>query len=125
MFIAALIVIWLITFALLAFWTLGAWGVAALANIDWSSTQAIEAAVRDTAGPWLEGTPLQSWIPLLTDLIASLGNLLAGAGQWLPALTWTVWGIGSVIMVLLAVLASVLAAWLMRSRRRRGGQQPV
>jgi hypothetical protein len=123
MLAATLIIIWLVTLVLLAFWTLGAWGVAALGNIDWTSAQSVEAAVRDTIGRWLEGTPLQAWIPLLTDFVASLGNVLAGAGQWLPALAWTVWGIGALIMVVVAVLGSVAATWLIRRMRGPGTGQ--
>jgi hypothetical protein len=125
MLAALLIVLWMITLTVLAFWTLAAWGVSALANVDWTSTQAIETAIRDTVGRWLEGTPLQAWIPLLTDLVASLGNALAGAGQWLPALAWTVWGIGAVLMVMLAIAGSVLATWMMRRLRRRQPAQPL
>jgi hypothetical protein len=119
MMIALLCLIWLFTVAVLVFWTLGAWGVAALATVDWGSAAAVETAARESLGRWLAGTPLEAWIPALTDLIRTAGTLLAGAGQWLPALTWTVWGIGTAVAVVLAALASVFATWLVRTARPR------
>jgi hypothetical protein len=125
MMIALLTLIWLFTVAVLAFWTLGAWGVASLANVDWGSSAAVETAVRESLGRWLAGTPLEPWLPALTDTIHGVGGALAGAGQWLPAVTWTIWGVGTAMAVVLAVVASVLSAWLVRTVRPKDPTGPA
>ncbi|MFM2398387.1 MAG: hypothetical protein RL341_544 [Pseudomonadota bacterium] len=117
MLTALLLLIWLAAGAILAFWTLAAWGISALAKVDWTSATAAEAALRDTVGKWLSGTPLEPWQPMLEEFARSTVQFAAGAGAWLPTLTWTVWGIGVVVMLVLAILASLIAAWVVRTFR--------
>ncbi|MGL4576475.1 MAG: hypothetical protein ACRCV9_16945 [Burkholderiaceae bacterium] len=117
MLTALLLLIWLAIGAVLAFWTLGAWGISALAKVDWTSSTAAETALKDTLGKWLTGTPLESWLPMLEEFARSAVQFAAGAGTWLPTLTWTVWGIGTVVMLVLGILASLVGAWVVRTFR--------
>jgi hypothetical protein len=117
MLTALLLLIWIFALAALAFWTLGAWGVSALAQVDWGSTAAVEAALNGTLGKWLNGTPAEAWLPALTDMVRVAGGALSGLGSWLPTVTWTLWGIGTAVMVGIAIIASLVATWAVRTFR--------
>ena len=119
---------WFFVVALLALWSLAAWALHAVAvwtvSNAGSLTGAASGAGTITAQDWL--TP---WVPpelaeWASQLMAGLAPFVDGLLQVAPALvggltvaTWVIWGIGSVLLVLLgAALHLLIALW-----RRRGG----
>ncbi len=121
--------IWFVVAALLALWSLAAWALQAFAVWSVSNAGALSGA---TAGADAMALPdwLAPWVPpeiaqWLNALLAGLGPVVDSVLQAAPALaggvtvvTWVVWGIGSVLLVLLGVgLHLLVALW----RRRAGG----
>lgn len=119
---------WFFVVALLALWSLAAWALHAVAVWTVSNAGSLTGAVSGvgiiTAPDWL--TP---WVPpevaeWASQLMAGLAPFVDGLLQAAPALaggltvaTWVIWGIGSVLLVLLgAALHLLIALW-----RRRGG----
>ena len=123
--------IWFVVAALLALWSLAAWALQAFAVWSVSNAGALSGA---TAGADAMALPdwLAPWVP--PEIAQSVSQMLAGLGpvvdsllQAAPALaggltvaTWVIWGIGSVLLVMLgAGLHLLIALW-----RRRGGGGP-
>ena len=119
---------WFVVFALLALWSLTAWALHAVAVWTVSNAGALTGAA---SGASTISVPdwLASWVPpevtqWASQLMAGLAPLVDSLLQTAPALaaglivlTWVVWGIGSVLLVLLgAGLHLLIALW-----RRRGG----
>jgi hypothetical protein len=122
---------WFFVLALLALWSLAAWALHAVADWTVSNAGAIAGA---TPGAGAIDVPvwLAPWIPpelaqWTSQLMAALAPWVDGLLQAAPALagafavaTWVIWGIGSVLLVLLGVaLHLLIALW-----RRRGGSGP-
>lgn len=120
---------WFSVLALLALWSLSAWALHGMAV--WAVSNA-GALTGGAAGAGAIRLPewLAPWVPpeiaqWASQLLAGLGPLVDGLLQAAPALaggvtvvTWIVWGIGSVVLVLLgAGLHLLIALW----RRRSGG----
>ena len=127
---------WFLILSLIALWSLAAWGTHAVAVWTVSNAGAFTGAATDAASgvtglqlpPWLA-----PWVPPeimqgLTALLTGLGPAIDGLLQSAPALaggltvlTWVVWAIGTVLLVLLgAGLHLIIAIW----RRRSGGAGP-
>lgn len=119
---------WFVVVALLALWSLAVWALHAVAVWTASNAGALSGAASgagtmalpDWLAPWVPPEIAQS----VTQLLAGLGSLVDGLLQAAPALaggvtvtTWVVWGIGSMLLVMLgAGLHLLIALW-----RRRGG----
>jgi hypothetical protein len=124
---------WFIVIALLALWSLAAWGLHAVAVWTVSNAGALSGAasgagtitVPDWMAPWLPPEVAQ-WA---SHLMAGLAPVVDGLLQTAPALaggltvaTWVIWGIGSVPLVLLgAGLHLLIALW---RRRVSSGSGP-
>jgi len=123
---------WLVVVALLALWSLAAWALHGLAVWTLGSAGALSGAASGVGAIRLPDW-LAPWVP--SEIAMSVSQLLAGLGpvvdsllQAAPALaggvtvaTWVVWGIGSVLLVLLgAGLHLLIALW----RRRGRGSGP-
>jgi len=120
---------WLVVAALLAFWSLAAWALHAMAV--WTISNAGElygsaSGVGAIALPeWLAPWVPQEMVQLVGALGATVGPVVDGLLQAAPALaggvtaaTWVLWSIGSVVLVLIGVgLHLLIALW----RRRSGG----
>ncbi|WP_048441959.1 hypothetical protein [Caenimonas sp. SL110] len=123
---------WLSVLALLALWSLAAWALHASAV--WAVSHAgglsgaASAAHTLVLPPWL--TP---WIPAeiaqaVSQMLAGLGPFVDGLLQAAPALaagvtvvSWSVWGIGSALLLALgAGLHILIAVW---RRRASAGSQ--
>ena len=127
--------IWIIFALLASFWTGGAWLVVALTQ--WaaqllSSGAAVdmaEAAARWSIPAWLGLWVDVSWIAAAHAALVSLLESarggwpqlagVAGASDWLVGGVWLVWGLGLLVMLLLAGGLHVLIA-----RDTRPPQQP-
>ena len=124
---------WFVVVALLALWSLAAWALHAVAVWTVSNAGALSGAASgvgtirlpDWLAPWVPPEIAQS----VSQLLAGLGPVVDGLLQAAPALaggltvaTWVVWGIGSVLLVLLgAGLHLLIALW---RRRGDGGSGP-
>ncbi|MGE4240333.1 hypothetical protein [Ramlibacter sp.] len=119
---------WFVVISLLALWSLTAWALHALAVWTVSNAGALSGAGTLSLPAWLS-----PWVP--PELVQAVTQAMAALGPWVdsllqaaPALaggltvaTWVVWGIGSVLLVLLGVgLHLLIALW----RRRGGGSGP-
>ncbi len=116
---------WFFVASLVALWSLAAWALHALAVWTVSNAGALTGAasgastitVPDWLAPWLPPEAAQ-WA---SQLIASLAPLADSLLQAVPALaggvtiaTWVIWGIGSVLLVLLGAGLHLLIALLRR-----------
>ena len=119
---------WFVVVALLALWSLAAWALNAVAVWTVSNAGALSGAASgagtirlpDWLAPWVPPEIAQS----VSQMLAGLGPVVDSLLQAAPALaggltvaTWGVWGIGSMLLVMLgAGLHLLIALW-----RRRGG----
>lgn len=123
---------WLVVIALLALWSLAAWGLHAVAVWTVSNAGALSGAASgveamrlpDWLAPWVPPEIAQS----VSALLRGLGPAVDGLLQAAPALaggvtltTWVVWGIGSVLLVMLGGgLHLFIALWRRRGDRGSG-----
>lgn len=119
---------WFLVFSLFALWSLATWAMHAVAvwtvsNAGGLSGVAAEAqGVRlpEWLGPWVPPELAQVLPALVADLAPVVESLLQAAPALSGGLTvaaWVVWGIGSVLLLLLGVgLHVLIALW-----KRRGG----
>jgi hypothetical protein len=123
---------WFVVASLIALWSVVAWALHAVAVWTVSNAGALAGAapgagtlsLPDWLAPWVP----QEVAPWVSQLLAGLGSVVDGLLLTAPALagtvtaaTWGVWGIGSMLLVLLgAALHLLIALW----RRRRGGSGP-
>ena len=119
---------WFFVFALLALWSLAAWALHAVAVWTVSNAGALTGVASGASTVNLPNW-LASWMPpgasqWASQLMSGIAPFIDSLLQTAPALaggltvaTWVVWGIGSVLLVLLgAGLHLLIALW-----RRRGG----
>lgn len=110
-----ILAIWIVALLLLGLWSLAGWGVHALlvSGVQW---------VGDLK-PLLDKIPLsafiEQWVPGWQDgLRLALDLMQAGLG-WLggaaPVLVWVVWGVGSVLLLGLALLLTGVVALVRKS----------
>lgn len=123
---------WFVVVALLAFWSLAAWALNAVAVWTVSNAGALSGAASgvgsirlpDWLGPWVPPEIAQS----VSQMLAGLGPVVDSLLQATPALasgvtvaTWVVWGIGSALLLMLGAGTHLLVAlW----RRRGSGTGP-
>jgi len=123
---------WFVVFSLLALWSLAAWALHGVAVWAVSNAGTLTGAASGAEGLRLPEW-LAAWVPpeiaqALTSLLSGLVPAVESLLQIAPALaggltvaTWVIWGLGSVLLVLLGVgLHVVIAIW----RRRGGGSGP-
>ena len=123
---------WLVVTALLALWSLGAWGLHGVAVWAVSSAGALSGAASgagtvvlpDILAPWVPPALAQALTQLMSGLVPWIDSLLQAApalAGGLTVLAWAVWGLGAVLLVLMGVAFHVLIAlW----RRGSGGTGP-
>jgi hypothetical protein len=117
---------WFAVIALLALWSLAAWALNAVAGWTLSSAGTLTGAasgvgpvaVPDWLAPWVP-PELAQWanqamgaLAPLVDTLLQAAPVLAGG---LTVATWVIWGIGSVLLVLLGAGLHLLIALLRRS----------
>jgi hypothetical protein len=125
---------WFVVFSLLALWSLGAWVFHALTVWAVSNAGAWSGAAAGASGLQVPAW-LSPWVPpevvqAITSLISGLALAVDGLLQAVPALagglsvaTWVIWGIGSVLLVLLGAGLHLLIA-VMRRRGPGSGPDP-
>lgn len=119
---------WFFVFGLLALWSLTAWAVHAVAVWSVSNASALTGVASgvevlrlpEWLAPWLPPEIAQAMTSLLAGfapVVESLIQIAPVLTNGLTIVTWVVWGIGSLLLVLLgAGLHLLIAIW-----RRRGG----
>lgn len=124
---------WSAVALLLALWSLAGWALHAVAVWSVSNAGALTAAASGVGSMALPDW-LAPWVP--TELVQAVTQMAAGFGplvdsllQAAPAMagglsvaTWVIWGIGSVLLVLLGAGLHLLIA--LCSRRGGGGSGP-
>ena len=119
---------WFAVFALLALWSLATWALHAVAFRAVSNAGALTGAasgagsitVPDWLAPWVPPDVAQWADQLMAGLAPFVDSLLQVApalAGGLTVATWVIWGIGSVLLVLLGAGLHLLIAIM----RRRGG----
>lgn len=118
---------WFFVVTLLALWSLAAWAVHAVAVWAVSNAATLTGAasgsgaitVPDWLAPWIPPEVAQWASQLMADSVPFVDGLLTAAPSLAGGLTvsaWVIWGIGSLLIVMLGVgLHLVIALW-----RRRG-----
>jgi hypothetical protein len=119
---------WFFVTALLALWSLAAWALHAVAVWTVSNAGALSGAASgastmalpDGLAPWVPPEVAQWASQAMGGLAPFIDSMLQAApalAGGLTVATWVIWGIGSVLLVLLGAGLHVLIALL----RRRGG----
>jgi hypothetical protein len=119
---------WFAVVALLALWSLAAWALHAAAvwtvsnagSLTGAASGADTLAVPDWLAPWLPPDVVQWASQLmggLAPLIDSLLQIAPSLAGVLTVATWVIWGIGSLLLLLLGAGLHLLIALM----RRRGG----
>jgi hypothetical protein len=123
---------WFFVVALLTLWSVGAWALHAVAVWTVSNAGALSGAASGASTMALPGW-LASWVPpevaqWAGQMMASLAPFIEGMLQAAPALagaltaaTWVIWGIGSVLILLLGAGLHVLIALLRRQGHHGAG----
>jgi hypothetical protein len=116
---------WLVVFSLLALWSLAAWafhgiGVWTIANTDVLAGGAeTVAALRlpDWLAPWVPPELALAFTSMLSTFMPAIEAVLNQApalADGLSVAVWVVWGIGSIILVVLGFAVTGLIAMLRR-----------
>ncbi len=119
---------WFVVVALLALWSLAAWALHAVVVWTVSNAGALTGAapgassitVPDWLAPWVPPEVAQWASQLVAGLAPFVDSLLQAApalAGGLTVATWVIWGIGSLLLVLLGAGVHLLIAIM----RRRGG----
>ena len=124
---------WFAVASLLALWSLTAWALHSIAvwvvsnagTLSGAATGAGSITLPEWLAPWVPAEMTEA----LNAMLASLGPLVERLLEGAPALagvltvaTWALWGIGSVLLVLLgAGLHLLIALWRRRGGRSGGG----
>lgn len=119
---------WLVVIALLALWSLAVWALHAAAIWTVSNAGSLSGAASGVGSTALVDW-LASWVPpalaqTMAQMVSGLGAVVDSLLQAAPALAggltmaaWVIWGVGSLLLLLLgAGLHLLTALW-----RRRGG----
>lgn len=125
---------WFVVVSLLAFWSLVAWALHALAVWTLSNAGSL-SGLASGAGTMKLPDGLAPWIPpelaqWAAQWLASFGPVVDTLLQAAPALaggvtvaSWVIWGIGSLLLVLLGAGLHLLIG--RRTRRHDGGHGPT
>jgi hypothetical protein len=114
---------WLLVFGLLALWSLAAWALHAVAVWSVSNAGALTGVASGVESIRLPEW-LAPWVPpeiaqAMTSLLAGFAPVVESLLKTVPALTggltvvtWVIWGIGTVLLLLMgAVLHLLIATW--------------
>lgn len=122
---------WFVVASLIALWSLSAWAVHAVAAWTIASAGALSGAA-SAAGAITLPAWLSPWVPpealkWASDMVTGLGPLIdrllqaaPGLADGLAVAAWAVWGMGSVLLLLLGAGLHLLIA-LMRRRVGKSG----
>jgi hypothetical protein len=110
-----LIAAWILIAFLLALWSLAMWGVHALLSLDPSGLGDLKPLIDQI--PY--GAVIDRWVPGWQELLRLSIDLtqkgLAWLGDLAPAIVWTVWGFGALMLVGLGLLLTLVVRLVRRS----------
>lgn len=122
---------WMAVVALLALWSLFAYGLNAVGVWATSNAANFESAVLNAErlvpawlAPWMPAEFAEGFMALKASLMAiieSLQGLVPALGDGLTVAIWIVWGIGTALVVALGAVAHVLVA---KWHQRFSGAKP-
>jgi hypothetical protein len=116
---------WLVVLSLLALWSCGAWAFHAVASWTISNTDVLAGGagaigglrLPDWLAPWLPpeaavafASMLEAFMPAVQAVLDQAPALAGG----LSVAVWVVWGIGSILLVVLGLVVTGLIAMLRR-----------
>lgn len=110
-----LIALWILTLLVLGAWSLTAWGLHAVLTLD-------AARVGDLK-PLIDQIPhaalIEAWIPGWQDLLRATVDLAQVVIGWVggaaPVIVWVVWGLGTAVILGLALLLTLVVRLITRS----------
>lgn len=116
---------WFAVFSLLALWSLAAWAFYAIgewavsnAGVLAGGSGAIEGLrLPDWLAPWITPEIALAFTSLLTALTSAVDSVLGlapGLAGGLSVAVWVVWGIGSVVLIVLGFVVTGLIAVMRR-----------
>jgi len=116
---------WVVVFSLLALWSLAAWAFHSITTWTVANAGVLAEGSGVTQGLRMPDW-LAPWVPpelalALDAMVSALASAIKSLVGWAPALegglsvaVWVVWGIGSVLLIVLGFLATALIAFLRR-----------
>jgi hypothetical protein len=124
---------WFIVVSLLALWSFAAWGFHSIAawmvsnagTLKANSGEIFSLAVPDWLAPWMPPeliSALPAMVSALTPVVDSLLSFAPAMGGVLSVAVWVVWGIGSILLVLMGIVLSAVIALMLRRRSARSGR---
>ena len=123
---------WSVVLSLLTLWSLAAWAFHSITAWTVSNAGALTGAASGVEGlrqpewlaPWVPPEIVQAMTSLLSGLAPAVESLIQAApalAGGLTVATWVIWGLGSVLLVLVGAGLHLLIAM---SCRRGGGSGP-
>lgn len=123
---------WFVVFSLLALWSLTAWAFHAIGAWTVSSAGVLANDARaldglrlpDWIAAWVPpeiGSALTSMLTALIPAVEFVLGLVPALGAGLSVAVWIVWGIGSVLLIVLGFVLTGLIAMLRRRAFLRAG----
>lgn len=123
---------WFVVFVLLALWSLAAWSfhaiaawtIANAAGLKGSAGEVLSLQVPDWFAPWLPPEWTSALPAVLAALTSSVEFLLGLAPEFASVLSvavWVIWGVGSVLLIVLGIVTSGVITVLRRRRSAKSG----
>jgi hypothetical protein len=110
-----LIAAWILIAFLLAFWSLAMWGVHALLSLDPAGLVQLKPLVDQM--PY--GAVIERWVPGWQELLRLAIDLtqkgLAWLGDLAPAIVWTAWSLGALMLLGLGGVLTLIVRLVRRS----------
>jgi hypothetical protein len=105
-----ILAVWIVALCLLGLWSMAGWGLHALlaSGVQWAGE----------LKPLIERIPLSAWmerwLPGWIDALHMAADLMQAMLAWLgsaaPVLVWVIWAIGTVMLLGLALLLTMVIA---------------
>lgn len=117
------IAIWIAALLVWALWTLGAWGLHALLSLDTARLGDLKPLIDQLPDKLPYATVIDAWLPGWREMLKIVIDLMQWVMGWIgsagPAVVWGVWGVGT----LMGLAFAGLATWVVRSLLRE--QAPI
>jgi hypothetical protein len=109
------IAIWIVAALIIGLWSLAAWGVSALLGLNPAWVGNLQNLLREIPyGAWVE-TWVPHWQPGLLVILDLARDLFAWVDAAAPAVLWIIWVMGTVAVVMLAALLSLVVRTVSKS----------
>ena len=116
------IAVWILTLFSCVLWSLGAWGLHTLLSLDTARVADLKPLIDQLPERLPYAGIIDAWLPGWRDLLKLGVDLMQTVLGWIgsaaPAVVWTVWGLGTLLLLGLAAAATWGIRSLSRSSRR-------